>query len=180
MSEQERPTKRLKYVSESIIFPSLPCSHWPRYDLHSTFDVVVGSETFPLHTSVFTERSEFFRAARKPEWLAGDAKMPVDLKDENAEVFSTYINCAYFGRKILKHYADEHASCLESGRYAKVVSGFRALVDLYLLADKLQDLPNANMAIDELMCFSDHVRKTREASCSMSTNTLHGTVRCED
>ena len=59
-----------------------------RYDLNPTFDVAVGSEIFSLHTSVFTERSEFFRAARKLQCLVGTPEKPVDLKDEEPKVFN--------------------------------------------------------------------------------------------
>lgn len=106
-----------------------------------------------------TERSEFFRAARKPEWLTGDPKKPVDLKDEDAEVFDTYVNCVYFGCETLELYADEAKSCTGSDRNVKVIAGFRALIQVYLLADKLQDLTTANMVIDEIMRFSDLVHQ---------------------
>ena len=128
-----------------------------RYDLDSTFDVLVGSKTFSLYTAVFTERSEFFRAARKPEWLAGDPKKPVDLKDEDSELFNTYINCVYFGKEVLKLHSVECTSGTESGGTDKVQLGFRSLIQIYLLADKLQDLATANMAIDEIISFSDAV-----------------------
>lgn len=124
------------------------------YDLNSTFDVVVGSKTFSLYTAVFTKRSRFFCAARKPEWCR-EPKKPVDLEDEDPEVFNEYMNCVYFGQDALKVYADEYASSPEHQRSAKVSAEFRALVRLSLLADKLQDLTTANMTIDEVICFSD-------------------------
>lgn len=76
-----------------------------RYDLSDTFDVIVGQadldqQRFTLHTDVFTKRSEFFRVARSPEWLVDPSK-PVDLQDDDPEVFSAYMNCAYFGIEIL-------------------------------------------------------------------------------
>lgn len=137
-----------------------------RYDLDSTFNVLVGSKTFSLYTAVFTERSEFFRAARKPEWLAEDPEKAVDLKDKYSELFNTYINCVYFGREVLQTYADECTSCSESDRATKIVIGFRALARLYLLADKLQDLTTANMAIDEFMSLSDVVQRVHSSQDS--------------
>lgn len=118
---------------------------------------MVGSKTFSLYTAIFTERSEFFRAARKPEWLAADPKKPVDLKDEDSEFFNTYINCVYFGREVLKIHAVEWTMCPRSDRAHKIDIGFRTLIQIYLLADKLQDLTTANMAIDEIINFSDTV-----------------------
>jgi hypothetical protein len=132
-----------------------------RYDLNPTFDVAVGAKTFSLHTSVFTERSEFFRAARKPEWLAGTPKKPVDLRDEDTNVFNEYMNCVYFGQDTLKHYADDVNSCSAAdpdSRLSSADDGFRALIHLYLLADRLQDIATANMIIDEIIQYSDIVR----------------------
>ena len=126
-----------------------------RYNLNSTFDVAVGSELYTLHTTVFTERSAFFRAARKSEWLAGDLKKPVDLKDEDPEVFNTYTNCVYFGAEALKCYSDGIEFCSHSERGTKSTGVFNALIRVYLLADKLQDPSAANMVIDEIIRFSD-------------------------
>lgn len=124
-----------------------------RYDLKSTFDVEVGSETFSIHTSVFTQRSEFFRAARKPEWLAGDEKKPVDLKDEDPEVFNRYTNCVYFGPAALGHDADDiDYSTPDSIDYRCGV--IDSLVRVYLLPDKLQNPATCNIAIDEILRWS--------------------------
>ena len=56
-----------------------------RHDFSSTFDVRVGQlpgnlKRFTVHTDIFTQRSKFLAAARKPEWIAGDATKPVDLE----------------------------------------------------------------------------------------------------
>jgi hypothetical protein len=59
---------------------------------------------FPVHTHIFTKRSEFLRAARSARWLV-DPKKPVDLSDEDPEVFSTYVNLVYFGVDIIR---EEH------------------------------------------------------------------------
>jgi hypothetical protein len=87
-------SSRPKPCSISATDPSL------RYDLTSTFDVLVGKELlqqrFTAHTNVLTERSEFFRAARSSQWLVDPAK-PVDLEDDDPQVFSAYLECVYFG-----------------------------------------------------------------------------------
>lgn len=74
-----------------------------RYDLFSTFDIVVGSQQqrFTVHTNVLTHRSEFFRAARSSQWLTDPAK-PVDLEDDDPEVLSAYLECVYFGIEAIK------------------------------------------------------------------------------
>jgi hypothetical protein len=129
-----------------------------RYDLNPTFEVLVGSKTFLLHTNVFTERSEFFRAARKPEWLGANPKKPVDLKDEDPKVFNEYMNCVYFGQDALKHHADDFNSCSSADRNSEAIVVFGLLIQVYLLADKLEDTATANLAVDEIMQLSDSLR----------------------
>jgi len=77
-----------------------------RFDLSRTFDIVAGKNPLPqqrftVHTKVLTERSEFFRAARSSRWLAELAK-PVDLEDDDPEVFSANLECVYFGIEAIK------------------------------------------------------------------------------
>lgn len=80
-----------------------------RFDLEATFDVTVGKlpaqKRFTVYTNILTKRSGFMRAARKPEWLNGDLRKPVDLEDEDPEVFHAYLNCVYFGADTLKEHS---------------------------------------------------------------------------
>jgi hypothetical protein len=133
---------------------------YSRYDLTSTFDVKVKAKIFTLHTTVFTERSEFLRAARKPEWLDNNPNNPVDLEDEDAEVFSTYVNCVYFGPEAPEHYADSIMPLSEltsTENEVRMVEGLQTLIEVYILSDKMQDLVTTNMVIDEVIRFSDIV-----------------------
>ena len=59
-------------------------------------------ERFTVHADVFTQRSRFFATARKPEWLAGDSSKPVDLSDEDPDIFQAYLNCVYVGAETLE------------------------------------------------------------------------------
>jgi hypothetical protein len=164
-----------------------------RYDLTDTFDVLVGkapsSQRFTLHSNVFIARSGFFKAARKPEWL-NDPTKPVDLQNEEPEVFSTYLNYVYFGVGALQINADEPQDdrgaeeyedlgpdaflCSEAEHAARykeefgsrrmysryLDQGHRIFADLYLLADRLRDLETCNSVIDELIRFSDKGGRT--------------------
>ncbi|GAB7330531.1 hypothetical protein MBLNU13_g02125t1 [Cladosporium sp. NU13] len=86
-----------------------PPAKRPKYDLANTFEVVVGkepfSQRFTVYSNVLTPRSDFFKAARKSEWLSDPTK-PVDLQNEDPEVFSRYLNCVYFGTNALQLDAD--------------------------------------------------------------------------
>jgi hypothetical protein len=57
---------------------------------------------FTVHSDIFTQRSRFLAAARKPEWIAGDPSKPVDLSDEDPDVFQAYLNCIYVGPETLE------------------------------------------------------------------------------
>jgi hypothetical protein len=74
-------------------------------NLSSTFDVLVGQgpsqQTFTVYTHVLAESSEFMRAARSAQWLV-DPKKPVDLTDEDPEVFSAYLNIVYRGAETIR------------------------------------------------------------------------------
>jgi hypothetical protein len=60
------------------------------------------AKRFTVHTDIFTKRSKLFAAARKPEWVAGDAIKPVDLSDVDPDVFQAYLNCVYVGPETLE------------------------------------------------------------------------------
>lgn len=92
---------------------------------------------------------------------------PVDLRDEEPEVFNTYINCVYFGQNALKHHEDDLKSSPASESQATASAGFRALIQVYLLADKLQDPTTANIAIDEIIRFSDAAKLVPSAGYSL-------------
>lgn len=83
-----------------------------RHDFSSTFDVIVGQlpgnvKRFTVHTDMFTRRSKFFAAARKAEWVAGARAKPVDLSDEDPDVFQAYLNCVYVGPESLEEIPGE-------------------------------------------------------------------------
>ena len=79
----------------------------------STFDVVVGKgplqQRSTLHTDVFTKRSEFFRAARSPQWLKDPTK-PVDCEDDDPQIFEAYMNVVYSGTDGIKPEVEDQAS----------------------------------------------------------------------
>lgn len=79
-----------------------------RFDFSGpTVNVLVGKqpstvEHFSVHANLFTKRSKFLRAARKPEWLDGDSPRPVDLSDAEPAVFHAYLGCVYRGPATLE------------------------------------------------------------------------------
>jgi len=111
------------------------------YNLEDTFDAIVGdpssseSKRFTLHTSVFVAQSGFLASARKPEWVAQNPGKPVDLKDEDPELFQAYMNCVYFGSDTIEHWVDtfERPLRMETTANDKQTALFSKLISLYLL-----------------------------------------------
>ncbi|KAM0723838.1 hypothetical protein Q7P37_000828 [Cladosporium fusiforme] len=125
-------------------------------DFSKSFDVLVGKppaqQQFSVYTDVLTKRSGFFRAARSSQWLS-DTKKPADLEDEDPEVFSIYLKLVYAGATSLHLLNANAIDGLENMENVK--AGYSILIDLYLLADKLQDSKAANEIIDEIIRISD-------------------------
>lgn len=154
-----------------------------------------------MYSDVLTSRSDFFKAARKPEWLADPAK-PTELPDEQPEVFARYLNCVYFGIQALQIDADapednRHGEeseeeptpdaflCSEAEydleeplhKYVQHFNRYSLiLADLYLLADRLQDLETANLVMDEFIGFSDEggTIQSGEVIRRVYESTAHG------
>lgn len=65
--------------------------------MRETFQVLVGKQLFVLHTNVFVPRSRWLTAKHQhPEWEK-DVVKPVDLGDQDPNVFEAYMQCAYSG-----------------------------------------------------------------------------------
>ena len=113
-----------------------------RYDLKETFDIIVGQEPaqrFTVHTDVLVPRSKFLTATRKPEWLAGNASKPVDLSDEDPDVFQTYLNCVYFGSKVLHEHTVEFKRQLVASNVELLVCAADPKLDEMSLARSLEE-----------------------------------------
>jgi hypothetical protein len=100
-----------------------------RYDLTSTFSVLVGAkphrQRFTVHHDLITQRSEFFRAARSLCWT--EPGKVTRLVDDDPHIFSAYLSCLYFGAKFMDRQGGRPrqgdsipSSDLESGSSADV------------------------------------------------------------
>jgi len=93
---------------------------------HKTFKIEVGQsplKRFTVNTDVLTHRSRFLAATRKPEWLAGnDSSKPVDLSDEDPDVFQFYLDCVCLGAKSLQKFTTE---------FERQMSSYGPIVDVF-------------------------------------------------
>jgi hypothetical protein len=95
---------------------------------------------------LITQRSEFFRAARSPQWK--EPGKPSRLVDDNPAVFSLYLHCLYFGTSelekrieanVVEEWDDEENGTLEDNADTKRCIMTESYIRLYVLADKLLD-----------------------------------------
>lgn len=111
----------------------------PRYNFIDTFEVLVGDEEiqqrFTVHKDVACKHSPFFRAARSQRWNH-ESSRPTELLDTKPAVFEEYLRCIYADR-------------VETASPGK--SDILGRVQLWILADRLQDLTTANLVADEIV-----------------------------
>jgi hypothetical protein len=148
-----------------------------------TFDVIVGREynqqLFTVHHAVITERSDFFRKARAPEWNSGKS-LPVELYDADPETFDMYLHCVYHNKvpKFLEDEVDEegdaddesdggdegYANDENDGKndiYARAKDGrtdmrYEVCVKIYILADSLLDFATTKLVTNEFLKIAEH------------------------
>lgn len=116
----------------------------------ATVDVVTSTSgnqrTFTVHSNVVTTRSSFFAARLKDTWSR--ANEPVQLLDEDADIFDAYLTVLY--RNEAKFTDKDHGAL--SGDEMEALHDLHSKV--YILSDKLGDCKSANLVIDSLIEFS--------------------------
>ncbi|KAF2675899.1 hypothetical protein K458DRAFT_196227 [Lentithecium fluviatile CBS 122367] len=104
--------------------------------------VVVGPEgaeqMYFVHESLLVERSHFFNRALNGKWRESDDKT-VLMPDDEPEIVLAYLQLLYTGNLPIQ----------ESPRDKR--KEFEILIELYILADKLQDPKSMNLVIDAFL-----------------------------
>lgn len=113
------------------------------------------SQIFTLVTQLFADRSPYLA-----EELAERPHEPITLIVEDLEVFQVLIDCVKYGPQTFQPLAATVGQSLEQNDSKKhkqeaADAFFMKLVHLYLLAAELKDDHTKNMAIDEIIRFSD-------------------------
>ena len=127
--------------------------------------MLVGPEEkrFSVYHDLLTERSGFFKAARSSRWLE-DPQTPTDLTDHDPEEFSNYLQLVYTSAlitpdiEVLK-WCNDDSECDKPNNeiLEHMQSHYSVLINLYMLADKLQDLTSCNMVMDGILNFGNQV-----------------------
>ena len=150
---QEVTKKRKRYLLYLTRLSLTIRLHVDRFLFEETAEVVVGKDKvkYIIYTDVLCKRSNFFKSAYSKRWSFADK--PIQLPDQDPEIFSHYLSCVYGGE--LRSENEEKSQLMH-------------LAQLYILADALGDLKSANMAIDEFIRYSDE----KEGLPGIQTTTL--------
>lgn len=124
---------------------------------------------FTVHTDVLTRKSKFLAAARKSEWLAGDSSKPVDLSDEDPDVFQDYLNCVYIGSDTLgvsrEAFEREVLDSVAGSSDIVVENLHKSLTNAHLIAlfEKFGEIKKHIIADDGMYCTASIQFATAEA-----------------
>lgn len=110
---------------------------------------------FQVHKSVLCQTSRFFQTATKPRWTA-QRKKPIDLSEDDPEIFALYVQWLYTGSVAVKSKRednDEDDAEPEKGNVEIRVEDIscRCLVKCYVLGEKLMDLTYQNVIMELLL-----------------------------
>ncbi|KAF1362452.1 hypothetical protein EJ07DRAFT_77735, partial [Lizonia empirigonia] len=131
------------------------------FDAAATVAIQVGSATnrraFLVHKSILTARSEFFCRALNGSWKESETKT-VDLTEDVPETFDLYLNLVYKNQLPVATLDKDKLCALDWPNFSKYIGKeYRTLVDLYVLADKIQDIQAKNEALKAILQIS-HIR----------------------
>lgn len=113
-----------------------------RLDFDAYITVLVGKEekSYMVHEGVITNHSRFFRAACSGQFKEAQERV-VCLPETDPKLFSAYLQHVYTDRVVIM--APEEAAADKAG-----TSQYIKLSELYVLADKLDDLRLRNDIVD--------------------------------
>ncbi|OQO14486.1 hypothetical protein B0A48_01364 [Cryoendolithus antarcticus] len=117
-----------------------PSAKRRRIDYEKAFKVKIGNgdhqKILTIYDDFVVHRSTFFKSARSSAWF--DEATPVDLTDEEPDIFATYMHCVQFEEVDVPN-----TPC--------GLPDFATLFKLYVFADKMGDLRAANAFMDRLI-----------------------------
>ncbi|KAL6709520.1 hypothetical protein ACN47E_001455 [Coniothyrium glycines] len=118
------------------------------FDTANYITVIVGKEPrdqqrFILNESIICARSEFFRRAMNGNWIEKDERI-IKMPEDDAITFSNYVNLIYMGRLPTMPLEERHTSLT-------IAAEFKALAELYVLAERLCDHVTKNTVVDLFM-----------------------------
>jgi hypothetical protein len=110
---------------------------------------------FVAHESFLTALSEFFRRAMNGEWMESDTRM-VKLPEDRPATFALYLNLVYTGRFVTARKSKEELATLDFDDFDRYVQDeYYDMFDLYVLAEKLQDVKAKNAALAAVIDVSE-------------------------
>lgn len=144
--EKQAPKAKVPYKSVSCLYFGFSLLIRGRF--HSTEMVLVdaggnngGLHTFSVHKHIICHSSAFFKAACTGQFLEAESQK-VKLPDDRAELFDLFVQWLY--SQNLKQIFEDVTLPI-----------WRTLIELHILADKLQVLKLKNTILDQMLCKAD-------------------------
>lgn len=117
--------------------------------------MVVGSgdkqQNFDVHEAILITRSSFFKAALSGDWTEAKARV-VKLPEDDPDVFQNYIHLLYTGLLRI-------GSTIIPRNYIGYDERV-AMMKLYVLAEKLQDMETKNATVNATIGYLSEMRNT--------------------
>ncbi|KAF1920321.1 hypothetical protein BDU57DRAFT_561348 [Ampelomyces quisqualis] len=102
---------------------------------------------FAAHESFLVTRSEFFRRALNGNWEEAESRI-VKLPDDVPEVFGLYLNLVYTGHLPTERKSQDAIVALDwAGFWQRANDEYTDLINVYVLAEKLQDTVSKNATV---------------------------------
>jgi hypothetical protein len=154
-----------------------------RFDPSQLLTIRVGKEPgqkdFVANESILTARSEFFRRAMNGSWEEAEIRV-IKLPEDVPDVFANYLNFIYTGQfSVARKNREEVATLIGAEHTDYVCEEHAALLSVYVLAEKLQDVQAKNDAIRAVLDVTELKSANKGwAAPSLTTvnMTYHGTT----
>jgi hypothetical protein len=172
-SDARPEAEKVKVVIRKISGQRSQC--FRRFQFEELLQVIVGGQgvTFAVHIHVLCGRSRFFESACSETWAVD--KGPITLPNDDAETFNSYLRLIYL--KELQFYVEETFGV---SKEVRVQEGFRRLIMLWILSDKLGDLQGCNSVISTLVLWAEDCKRVPEGPLvltMMDHKTAHSPLR---
>lgn len=116
-----------------------------KLDFTEEYKIVVGTgteqATWTIAKHFLVKHSEFFKSACSKDWKEGQTKV-IELKTLEPDTFAIYMQWLYTGELVVDELDDEARKQTNLGQ------SFLSMIDVYVLADFLRDLPVRNAVTD--------------------------------
>ncbi|CAA9962064.1 BTB domain containing protein [Pyrenophora teres f. maculata] len=127
---------------------------------------------FMVHESFLTSRSEFFRRALNGSWEEAETRV-INLLNDKPDIVAFYVNFVYTGQLSTGFKNEEELQNPTSSTFPTYIEAeYKIIFDIYILAEKLQDV-NAKNAVLEVVLLVSGIADNEDYCYKPSTKTVN-------